>query len=598
MIGQRRARLESADRAVSCPWPAILLLWLLVAASPSPGATRPADRPPISGQVDDVRGVPVLRLWGSPAEKGYAHGYLLAEPITQLFGCLVGSGGLVESPERYAGLLEITRTRMRFAQRYEQELEGILEGMRSRLGADRLKLEPLGRPLGVDDLKALQCVADWLPMMCSSFSAWGPTTHDGEVITGRNLDFRSIAALQGAVPALITVYLPEARGRCRWVNVGMPGVIGCTTSMNEFGVTMSLHDAEPLGPPPSGGLTPRVLALRDAIEQATGDDPVGRIETVLREFRPAYGSNVHVSTPRDKAGPPATVLEYDGAGGRDGTVSRRTADNEAPHVLLCTNHYRVRKQPIHCERYESMAREVAQLVEAGRKIGPDEARQIMQEVGVGNDRLLTYHTVYFLPDRRQVGVSFAMADVPAPAAEPIWLGLDELLDVSRASNSKSVHDFVVRDIDGRDVRLSGFRGRVLLLVNVASLCGATPQYEGLQQLYATYKDRGLTVLGFPANNFGRQEPGTNEQIREFCTTRYNVTFPMFSKISVKGSDQHPLYRFLTDKRLHAEFGGEITWNFNKFLIDRNGRVIARFDTRIKPLSRQVISAVEQALMGR
>jgi len=575
-----------------------LCVWLLAAATASAAATKPAGHPQISGQVDDVRGVPVLRLWGSATQQGYAHGYLLAKPITQLFGCLVGPAGLVDSPERYASLLEVTRTRMRFGKRYEQELEGVLQGMQNRLGADRLRLEPLGRPLGVDDLKALQCVADWLPMMCSSFSAWGRATQDGGVMTGRNLDFRSIAALQGAVPALITVYLPEESGRCSWANVGMPGVIGCMTGMNEFGVTMSLHDADPLGPPPSEGLTPRVLALRDAIEQATGDDPVGQIESVLRKRKPAYGSNVHVSIPRDKAGPPAAVLEYDGAGGRDGMVTRRTAEDEAPHFLLCTNHFRIRKQPSGCARYEKMARQLAQMNEAARKIAPAEARQIMQAVAVDNDGLLTYHTVYFLPDRRQVGVSFATADAPAPAAEPIWLGLDELLEVSSASDSTSVHDFVVRDIAGRDVRLSDFRGQVLLIVNVASLCGATPQYKGLQQLYATYKDRGFAVLGFPANDFGLQEPGTNEQIKEFCTTEYRVTFPMFSKISVKGPDEHPLYRFLTDKRIHPDFGGEITWNFNKFLIDGHGRVIARFDTRTRPLSKQVIAAIEQALTGR
>jgi len=575
-----------------------LWVWLLVAATASAAATKPAGGRQVLGQVEDVRGVPVLRLWGSPTQQGYAHGYLLAEPIAQLFGCLVGSGGLIDSPEQYAALLEITQTRMRFTERYEQELQAILEGMRSRLGADRLRLEPLGRWLGVDDLKALQCVADWLPMMCSSFSAWGPATQDGGVITGRNLDFRSIAAFQGEVPALITVYLPEERGRCRWVNVGMPGVIGCTTGMNEFGVTLSLHDADPLGPPPSEGLTPRVLAMRDAIEQATGDDPVGQIETVLGEFKPVYGSNVHVSVPRDKSGPPAAVLEYDGIGGRGGAVTRRTADEVAPNVLLCTNHFRIRKAPSECGRYEKMARQLAQMGEASRKIGPTEARRIMQEVAVGSDRQLTYHTVYFLPDRRRLGVSFAADGAPAPAAEPVWLGLDELLDAPSASGGDSVHDFVIADIDGRDVRLSDYRGRVLLIVNVASLCGATPQYQGLQQLYTTYKDRGFAVLGFPANNFSRQEPGSNEQIKEFCTTKYRVTFPMFSKISVKGRDQHPLYRFLTDKRDHPDFGGEITWNFNKFLIDRKGRVIARFDTRTKPLSKQVIAAVERALMGR
>jgi glutathione peroxidase len=574
-----------------------LCIWLLAAATAA-AATKPVGRPAISGQIENIRGVPVLRVWGSPTQQGYAHGYLLAEPITQLFGHLVGPGGLIESGQQYAALLEITRTRMRFTERYEQELAGVLRGMRDRLGAGRLVLEPLGRPLDVDDLKALQCVADWLPMMCSSFSAWGPATEDGGVITARNLDFRSIAALSGKVPALITVYLPEERGRCRWVNVGMPGLIGCTTGMNEFGVTMSLHDADPLGSPPNEGLTPRVLALREALEQATGDDPLGQIEAVLGKLTPAYGANVHVSIPREMVGPPAVVLEYDGAVDRQATVTRRTADDETAHVLLCTNHFRIRKQPSECGRYEKMARRLAELGEAGQKIGPSEARQVMQEVAVDSERLLTYHTVYFLPDRRRMGVSFAAADAPAPAAEPIWLGLDELLNASSASNTASVYDFVVADIDGQEARLSDYRGRVLLIVNVASLCGATPQYKGLQQLYATYKDRGFAVLGFPANNFGRQEPGTNEQIKEFCTTKYRVTFPMFSKISVKGDDQHPLYRFLTDKRIHPEFGGEITWNFNKFLIDRKGRVIARFDTRIKPLSEQVIAAIERALMGR
>ena len=199
-----------------------LCVWLLAAATACAATTEPTARPQINGQVENVRGVPVLRVWGSPTQQGYAHGYLLAEPITQLFGCLVGPDGLLDSPERYAAVLEIARTRMRFAERYEQELAGVLRGMRDRLGADRLRLEPLGRPLDGDDLKALQCVADWLPMMCSSFSAWGPTTQDGGVITGRNLDYRSIASLEGKVPALIIVYLPEANGRCRWVNVGMP----------------------------------------------------------------------------------------------------------------------------------------------------------------------------------------------------------------------------------------------------------------------------------------------------------------------------------------------------------------------------------------
>ena len=159
----------------------------------------------------------------------------------------------------------------------------------------------------------------------------------------------------------------------------------------------------------------------------------------------------------------------------------------------------------------------------------------------------------------------------------------------------SVYDFTLKNIDGKDTSLSQYRGKVLLLVNVASKCGLTPQYEGLQSLYTKYKDRGLVILGFPANNFMGQEPGTDEEIKSFCSLKYNVTFPMFSKISVKGSDIHPLYKFLTDKETNPEFGGDIRWNFNKFLVDRNGKIIARFEPQVKPEDDRVIQAVEKAL---
>lgn len=159
----------------------------------------------------------------------------------------------------------------------------------------------------------------------------------------------------------------------------------------------------------------------------------------------------------------------------------------------------------------------------------------------------------------------------------------------------SIYDFTVKDIDGNDIKLETFTGKVLLIVNVASKCGFTSQYEGLQKLYTQYKDRGLVVLGFPANNFLNQEPGTDEEIKQFCSLNYNVTFPMFAKISVKGKDQAPLYRFLTEKETNPEFSGAISWNFNKFLVDRQGKIVARFDSKIKPESKEVIVAIEKAL---
>ena len=160
---------------------------------------------------------------------------------------------------------------------------------------------------------------------------------------------------------------------------------------------------------------------------------------------------------------------------------------------------------------------------------------------------------------------------------------------------KSIYDFTVKDIDGRDVKLERYKGKVVMIVNVASKCGFTQQYEGLQKIYSQYKDQGFVILGFPANNFLGQEPGTNEQIKQFCSLNYNVTFPMFSKISVKGKDIEPLYKYLTEKKTNPEFPGKISWNFNKFLVDPMGKIVARFGSKTKPESEKVIQAIEKTL---
>lgn len=160
---------------------------------------------------------------------------------------------------------------------------------------------------------------------------------------------------------------------------------------------------------------------------------------------------------------------------------------------------------------------------------------------------------------------------------------------------KSVYEFTMTDIDGKDVKLDAYKGKVMMIVNTASKCGYTPQYEGLQALYSKYKEKGFVVLGFPANNFMGQEPGTEKEIKEFCTLKYNVTFPMFSKISVKGTDQHPFYTFLTNKESDPGFDGDISWNFEKFVTDRSGKVIARFGPKTKPDDTKIVETIETAL---
>ena len=176
-----------------------------------------------------------------------------------------------------------------------------------------------------------------------------------------------------------------------------------------------------------------------------------------------------------------------------------------------------------------------------------------------------------------------------------------------ATAEDSVHEFKVKDIEGKDVNLADYKGKPLLIsgvtgegvkplliVNVASKCGATPQYENLQAVYEQFKDKGLVILGFPANNYGGQEPGTDEEIKTFCTSTYDVSFPMFSKVSVKGDDQAPLFKYLTAAE-NPDKQGDIGWNFEKFLVNKDGKLIRRFATGTKPDAPEVTEAITKAL---
>ncbi len=160
----------------------------------------------------------------------------------------------------------------------------------------------------------------------------------------------------------------------------------------------------------------------------------------------------------------------------------------------------------------------------------------------------------------------------------------------------SLFEIAVKDIDGQATTLASFRGRVLLIVNVASECGYTPQYQGLEAVYKKYSSQGLTVLGFPCNQFGGQEPGTNTEIKNFCRTTFHVTFPLFDKIEVNGEKRHPLYAALAGEG--ARFPGNIKWNFNKFLVGRDGTILQRFDSGAEPESSEVVKAIEAALAAK
>jgi glutathione peroxidase len=186
-----------------------------------------------------------------------------------------------------------------------------------------------------------------------------------------------------------------------------------------------------------------------------------------------------------------------------------------------------------------------------------------------------------------------IAAVTAAAALFATLDAGEAEAKPGAPLANSPLQFTVKDIDGKDVPLAKYKGSVVLIVNTASLCGNTPQYASLEKLYQKYKGQGLRILAFPANNFGAQEPGSNGEIKEFCSSKYKTSFDLFSKVSVKGSDQAPLYRFLTDKSTDPQFGGDVEWNFAKFLVGRSGKVVNRFPAGTDPLT----PSVEQAIVA-
>jgi glutathione peroxidase len=178
----------------------------------------------------------------------------------------------------------------------------------------------------------------------------------------------------------------------------------------------------------------------------------------------------------------------------------------------------------------------------------------------------------------------------------VFLVMAMFLQIISAGAAESIYDIPLKNIEGQDTSLKPYQGKVMLIVNVASRCGFTPQYTALEALYQKYNSQGLVVLGFPCNQFGGQEPGTDVEIKQFCTSRYAVTFPMFDKLEVNGGNRHPLYVMLAGNE--SPFAGDIKWNFTKFLIGRDGKILKRFGSPVKPDSEEVTQAIETALAAK
>jgi len=176
----------------------------------------------------------------------------------------------------------------------------------------------------------------------------------------------------------------------------------------------------------------------------------------------------------------------------------------------------------------------------------------------------------------------------------VFLSKTEASNTNKVNQmDKNIKQIIVKDINGKPVNLSDYKGKILLIVNVASYCGYTKQYAGLEEIYKKYKDKGFEILAFPCNQFGEQEPGTNEEIKNFCSSKFDVTFKLFDKIDVNGKDKSPLYSILTDNEVTGK--ADIKWNFEKFLIDKNGNVVARYTSKVEPNSEELISVIEKEI---
>ncbi|MFQ5489108.1 MAG: C45 family autoproteolytic acyltransferase/hydrolase [Phycisphaerae bacterium] len=388
----------------------------------------------VTGSLQTGQGVRVLKLWGTPDQRGHAHGVLLGADLMKVFEGIVLDPRIVDSLPVYESKVRRQLLgRFRFDPDYRAELEGMLRGIVEAVGLEGTRLEKLGRHLDVRDLMALNCMADWYPFACSSFSAWGPATADGQMITARNLDFIPLPGLE--TDHVLIAYLEPGSGKLPWVSLAWPGLIGAYSAMNAGGVTVSMHDASPLEPTHRGAFVPRSLALRDAIESARAGSAVADVKRVLLKCPTMFGNNIHVSSPYTGQATPAAVFEYDGQLSKDGGVTQRVASSsKGTSWLTCTNHYCRRADPPPVQdhpfstvrRFTTLATALADAGRSQGKIDPAWARSNLAKVATQGD-VLTLHTVYYLPNRKEMLISLTQSGQPATRFEPVRMTLAKLL---------------------------------------------------------------------------------------------------------------------------------------------------------------------------
>lgn len=365
----------------------------------------------------------MLVLWGDAQQAGFAHGWLLADRIAALIDDFVLDPRILPSTYVYETLvLPAARGRFEWREPCERELAAMLAGARERLGPGGFRSKRLERELTLEDLLVANTLADWMGLFCSSFSAWGELTRDGQTLTGRNLDYPSTTAMEEA--QLIVVRRAHG-GERGWVGVGWPGAIGVFTAMNADGVTIMMHDAPGLPASETEGFAPRSLALREALEAAAGETFQRDVERVLEKRRTLVGNLVHASAPRaaDRDRSAAVVFEYDGNRKDSGVTARTPADNAPPaelDALWCTNHMCRRDAPSSrtsrstTQRFDALRDELGRRADERTPLDAAAALELIRRVR----QRITLHTVVFEPARRRMHVL-----IPRLSAEPVAIDL-------------------------------------------------------------------------------------------------------------------------------------------------------------------------------
>ncbi len=379
----------------------------------------------INGNLEVVSGLTAVKIWGAYHDMGYAYGYMLAENIVNLLNNALTDEELNISADEWNLLLENHLQRFNIPYEYTQELVGMLAGMEARTAENRVFIEELNRNLTLNDLKALNC--DIARVACSSFSAWGSLTSDGGTITGRNMDFDRVPAFLNT--QFVIIRIPNVTGKKGWISINWPGEIGCTTGMNEEGITVSQQDVNSSDPDIQSGYTPDNLIHRLFVENATIVSIEADISSILQANHSALGCAPMISWPNDNVSYAAIVPEFDGVTNDNGGFEIRIPE-AGDEFIISANHFRLRHTPMQdCWRYNLLIDRMNNIKDGiDPLLTKNISIEILQQTPI--PELVCMHSVVFEPNKGLIHIAFTDGINHAPESSYVTFNIDELFDLN------------------------------------------------------------------------------------------------------------------------------------------------------------------------